>query len=102
MKTPSKQEPRPRWDGHHRELWLGAKLLRKYPRDASGQIAVLEEFEKKGWPPRIDVRHLVPEGVSSKAWVKYTVKNLNRNIRGLRFHGNGPNRTIEWAVLSKK
>jgi hypothetical protein len=98
MKAKSRQEKRPRWDGRHRQLWLGAKLLREYPRDAPGQIAVLEEFEAKGWPSRIDVRGFIPDGVSSKAWVKYTVKNLNRKIRGLRFHGNGPNHTMEWAV----
>jgi hypothetical protein len=60
---------------------------------------VPEEFEAKGWPPFINVRHLVPPGANKKAWVKYTVRNLTHHSRGMRFHGNGPNQTIGWEVV---
>jgi hypothetical protein len=100
MKKSSGPGPRPRWDSDDRKLWLGKKLIRKFPRDAPDKIPLLEEFEKQGWPPRIDVRDLVPEGVSGKAWVKYTVENMNRDIRGrgLRFHGSGTNLTVGWGL----
>ena len=98
MKTPAEPEQRPTWDAYHRKLWLGKTLAREFPRDAPDQIAVLNAFEANGWPSLLDVHDLIPPGVSGKAWVKYTVENLNRNIRGIRFHGNGPNQTIAWGA----
>jgi hypothetical protein len=61
-------------------------------------MPVLDEFEAKGWPRRIDVYALVPKGRYSKLWVSNTVQNLNRNLRGIRFHADGPNHSIAWGA----
>lgn len=99
MRKASGKILRPRWDAGRTELFWGAKRIGEYDRDAPDQIKVLELLEKFGWPPRADIRSLIPDGVNAKAWVKYTVENLNRKInKVIRFHGNAANRTIGWSL----
>ena len=60
-------------------------------------MRVLDAFQSRRWPARIDVTALVPPGAHAKQWIADTVKNLNRGLKGIRFHADGGNHSIGWA-----
>jgi hypothetical protein len=66
-------QPKPRWDRHARQLWLGPDMVRTYRRHATKQFLVLDAFEKAGWPTSINA----PSGCLSP---KDTVEALNDGL----------------------
>jgi hypothetical protein len=72
--------------------------IREFRREAPGQMAVLDAFQAKGWPPRVNVHALAP-AVGGKRWVMNNVKNLNRSVKRIRFHADGPNQFISYTVV---
>jgi hypothetical protein len=88
----------PRWDADLRELWVGGKLLKRFPRRAPNQELILAAFQEQGWPPRID-DPLPPRGERhAHCCLHDTVIRLNRTLRrrGLRFHGDGSGSGVRW------
>jgi hypothetical protein len=86
---------RPRWDGARRQLWWGTTLLRTYTRHAPAQFAVLDAFERAGWPTSIPnpLTHFRP---------KDAVDSLNGGLTAtrLRFQiGQSEGQTcIRWSL----
>jgi hypothetical protein len=74
-------------------------VAKAFGREAGGQMAVLDEFEARGWRAKIDVGGLVPKDANAKQWIADVVKNLNRGLTGLRFHADGANQCIAWAAV---
>lgn len=66
----------PRWDQVERCLYYGNTLCRKYPRKAPKQFALLNAFERAGWPESI--RNPL-EGTEE---LKDTVRDLNEGMNG--------------------
>jgi hypothetical protein len=97
VKRRAARHGRVRWDGGRGELYLSGKVIRKYTREAPGQMAVLAEFEAKHWTARINAHALVPKGARPKTYIANTVKNLNRAVQDIRFHADGPNSFIRWT-----
>jgi hypothetical protein len=98
VRTKRTKKPRrkPQWLG--RTLWWGDNVAKGYTREAPGQMAVLDLFESLGWPSRVDASTVVPPEVNGKCWIRNTVTNLNRRLRRIRFHADGPNHCIKWAL----
>jgi hypothetical protein len=92
-----KRTTKPNWDGS-RLTWRD-RVLREYRRPAPGQMAVLNEFERLGWPQRIDVQKLKPPGVDWNHWTRDTARNLNHGLVGVqrvRFHADGTKKGMWW------
>lgn len=95
----------PRWDGDVRTLWYGDTAIKRFMLPAENQIAVLEEFQKEGWPVRIDFPWALlrrkPVAVA-KRLQNETVRNLNRAQRSdrihLRFGGDGTGNGVIWKA----
>ncbi len=70
-------------------------------------MAVLDEFERLGWPPRVDVKHLLPAGRAGRYWARDTARNLSHGLTGrIEFHADGTKHGIRWrrsgqAIYSK-
>ena len=90
---------KPSWDDPNRRLLFGGEVIREFRREAPGQMAVLAAFQKAGWPPRLDVGGLIPPGGKGKRWIRNTVKNLNRSLRGIHFHADAGNHAIGWGLV---
>ncbi|HEY1378637.1 MAG TPA: hypothetical protein VGF55_17690 [Gemmataceae bacterium] len=88
----------PQWDGER--LWWGDKVAKRPAQRAKRQRAILAQFEREGWPERIDVRGLVPDGVDRNHWPVNVVRHLNENLRHIRFHADGSKHGIMWEPWS--
>ncbi len=97
---------RPRWDPVVRTLWVGSAVVKRYQLPAQNQIAVIEEFQRQGWPERIDfpasLVRCKPEAVAKKLQ-NDTVRNLNRSQHSklvkLQFGGDGTGAGVVWDVV---
>jgi hypothetical protein len=88
----------PRYKPEQRELWVGEEMLRRYARKAWNQIAVLEMFESRGWPPRIEDPLGKKFDAKYAARLKKTVCRLNHEQTPwlVCFHGHEIERSITW------
>ena len=90
----AKRLAKPHWDGWF--LWWRGEPVRQFRKRAPAQMAVLAEFERLGWPERIDVGRLLANGGSRYRWALYTAKNLNHGLIGIKFHADGTKRGMCW------
>jgi hypothetical protein len=87
--------PRPRWDSERRILWYGENICKKYRQQADNQIAIIEEFEKQGWPPRInDPLGTGPANVTRQQ-TSDAVRALNKN-KYIAFQLGGDRKGVLW------
>jgi hypothetical protein len=98
VRQPAATLIRPHWDGWR--LWWGDEVVKEFGRAAPGQMAVLGEFERLGWPLQIDLRHLRPAGCARSHWARDTARNLNHGLRRLRFHADGTKHGLYWVGLA--
>jgi hypothetical protein len=97
----SQKVTRPVWCGW-RLLW-GKEIIREYRRNAPDQMAVLDEFERRSWPPCIDVRRLKASGAGRLASAETVIGNLNRKLcGGISFHGDGTKHGICWHLCDRR
>ncbi len=88
---------KPYWDAYFGELFWKGNLIKHY-RWLSPNIAwVLSEFQKRGWPTKID-DPLPPSDVDPKARIHDTIKCLNRGLKNkhVRFRGDGKGEGVLW------
>ena len=90
---------KPRWDREARELTWGGMLVRevKRPHHAKNIVAILDAFERAGWPPRIDDplrRH------SSDERRRRDVESLNKRLLrpAMRFACDGTGTGFLWRA----
>ncbi len=93
---------RPCYDSLRRELSVPGRVVREFHRDAENQIAILEAFEKAGWPPRIEnvfprpmpwevVRHRLSNAVSE----------LNEKQKKIRFSVERGTQAVLWELTDE-
>jgi hypothetical protein len=74
----------PFWDAERRQLWLGDRLIKEFHQAASNQVAVLAEFQRRGWNVRRVANPLAADADETlKARLRHlqdTVKSLNRGL----------------------
>lgn len=92
------------WDENLRELTFRGQLVKRFRQPADSQTTVLSEFERRGWPTRIDnpLPHRV--GLKRKQHLRDTIKNLNRHQRFpcIVFFADGTGQGIGWRLRIHK
>jgi hypothetical protein len=97
----------PKWDKEHGDLLLGDTVARKVAKQARNLIPVLDAFEAQGWPKRIDdpialpinpARAEEPQRMVNAQRLNDTVKTLNKDLNGMRFHADGTGTRITWQL----
>lgn len=95
---------RPQWDAKTRRLWWGEMLVREFRQPAPNQTALLDAFEKAGWPREPLTTPLEPLPSETPAALglrlRETLLNLNRALRDAPFRFSGGTRTgAGWLVV---
>jgi hypothetical protein len=96
-KPPTPAPTIPEWDRSHMTLYWGNQIIKKFGRESSGQMRLLDEFQKFGWPPRIDVSQLAKD-MGGKQWIADTETNLNRGLTVVQFHSDAANSCVCWGL----
>jgi hypothetical protein len=93
----------PVWDSATGELRFLSCLVRRFRNAASDQRAVLDAFQRQGWPERVKdpLPHSGEEGLNVKKRLRDTVKNLNRDHEapGMHFYATDAGRAVGWKRL---
>jgi hypothetical protein len=94
----------PVWDTSAGELRYLDQLVKGFRKAISNQRAVLDAFQRLGWPEELEDPLPPPEGgvIHARERLQDTVKNLNRghHRRLLRFYGTGRGRVVGWKALA--
>ncbi len=89
--------PPPFWDAAAHTLYWRRRVVKRFRGEAPNQEAVLAAFQAAGWPRCLAVRLPRAAGVSPKARLHDTIKNLNRGVRPfLRFRQEGNGTRVRW------
>jgi hypothetical protein len=86
----------------HRELRVGARIIKKYVQPPQHQELVLSSFEELGWAQEIDDPLPPAQDVDSKVRLHQTIANLNRyhHVRLIHFLGDGTGQKVCWEWRS--
>jgi hypothetical protein len=101
---PNRTEERPVlpcWDPNVGELHFRGLLVKRFQNAASNQRTILNELQRRGWPPQI-VDPLPPEDdINRKHRLHDTIKNLNRGHSHhlMRFHGADAGLAVGWRAV---
>ena len=88
---------RPYWDNACHTLFVRGKALKHFKFEAPNQEAVLRAFQQHHWQRCVAVTLPQDPGVSLKARLHDTIKNLNRELRPhLRFRQEGSGSRVSW------
>ena len=81
----------PVWDRTKRELRIGDRVVKQFKWPAENQERVLDAFQSKGWPSRIDDPLLPRPDICPKRRLHDTLKCLNRKQANelIKFRGDG-------------
>jgi len=92
---------KPCWDAALRRLTWKGQPVKEFRIPAENQEALLAQFEKEGWPLRIEDPLQRVEGLDRKARLHDSIKALNRNQvnRLVRFQGDGTTRGVLWSPI---
>ncbi|MFO0877885.1 MAG: hypothetical protein U0840_11070 [Gemmataceae bacterium] len=93
---PGSSPETPRWSKETGELFLGTTVIRTVRGEhiASTIVAILDGFERAGWPPVIDN----PFGVKFTARRTDALRSLNRGLNRIQFRGTGEKGRIRWQL----
>lgn len=95
----------PKWEKDTGELRLGSTIARQVASQARNARAVLDAFEAQKWPARINnpvaapIDHTRAEGpqrMANATRLNETIKTLNKDLEGIRFHADGTGTRITW------
>ena len=88
----------PSWDKEARELGYRGQVVRRImrPNQARNIVRILDEFQKKGWPLRVD--DPLPNGPDPER-LRKTIGTLNTGLDEIVFHADGTGQGIEWRPL---
>jgi hypothetical protein len=91
----------PFWDRDRRELRLGDRIVKRFPRLAPLQELILQAFQEQGWRRRID--DPLPGGSEQvpQERLRGTIKKLNghQECPLLRFEADGTGRGVRWVLF---
>jgi hypothetical protein len=90
----------PHWDSRRRVLSVGGQTVKRYHVPAPNQEAVLDAFQREGWPDRIDDPLPFQAGRDSKNRQHFTINRLNQNQQQqlIRFFGDGTGEGVCWEL----
>jgi hypothetical protein len=96
--------PLPSFDAGERVLRWRGEAVKCLRREAPTQAAILEAFERAGWPRHLDDPLDREPGLDPKERLRETVKSLNRGLRpgSLRFHTDGTGCGVRWAPAAER
>jgi hypothetical protein len=100
-KEPDPDGPAPTWDRDGGQLLLGGVLIKRFRCKAQSQYAVLDAFQKQGWPAEV-ANPLSGLGYrSAEERIKDAVGKLNTGQSGarIRFHLLQQGRRVSWDRL---
>jgi hypothetical protein len=98
--VPFADSTRPHWDAKHRELRLGAEVIKRFTHAAPSQELILSAFQEEGWPVEIDDPLPLKGYADAKRRLRQTVKNLNRaqRLQHLQFVINPDGESLRWQL----
>ncbi|QDV34108.1 hypothetical protein [Tautonia plasticadhaerens] len=88
--------PRPRWDVGTRRLVVGGVAWEAFSREAENQCAILDAFERAGWPESI------PNPLDTEEKLNQTIKDFNKKARcsGGPLQFRRDNCRVRWRLAS--
>lgn len=94
----------PRWDEEKRELWVGPYLIKRFRWPARNQLAIVREFHRLNWPPRIADPLSQSDKVDPKQRLHDTIKCLNRRRvnKLLKFGGDGTGTGVVFHITPEE
>jgi hypothetical protein len=92
----------PHWDSSTRRLFLGETLVKQFLVPAKNQEAILEAFERLGWPECIDNPLADGDETSAQRRLHNAITRLNhQQIHPIiRFHGTGTGTGVRWEPVA--
>ena len=89
---------RPEWNHCRGELKFQGHIIRRVRISVGNQIVkILDEFERQGWPERIDSP--ITDSSDDMAH-RDAIRGLNRKLAVIRFRSDGTGRGIVWEIDS--
>jgi hypothetical protein len=109
--TPDQDQPRakldrdagrPHFDLEAQRLLLDGKICKTWDREASNQWGVLKAFEDAEFPRRIKNPQNLAGGPLVDERLRETVRELNRNLKYIRFFCDGTKKGVSWSPKQKR
>lgn len=91
----------PIWDCGTRSLYFRGNRIKTYRPNAKTQVLILSAFQECDWPPCIDDPLTLIKGTPAKRRLNLAIKDLNRTLSRLEFHGDGSGSRICWNAASR-
>jgi hypothetical protein len=100
--APSPTKASPVWEPCRSELRVGSYLVKRFRCPAPNQQAILEAFERAGWPSRVDDPLPPAAEQCPKRRLHDAIKCLNRRQvhAVLRFFGDGSGKGVLWELVA--
>jgi hypothetical protein len=88
----------PAWHSSRGELIFDGQVVRtvRGASVATSIRAILDSFQRQGWPDRIDSPRLY---ANDKQRLRETIATLNRRLSGIRFLSDGSGEGVRWVVV---
>ena len=99
--APAPAKTSPVWEPCRSELSVGSYVVKRFRCPAPNQQAILEAFERAGWPSRVDDPLPPSAEQCPKRRLHDAIKCLNRRQvhAVLRFFGDGSGRGVLWELV---
>ena len=92
---PDQQRGKPSWREDLLELYVGDRCVRRVAKQAHSSIAILNRFEKEGWPTT-PIANPLPTSPDADR-LNDALKSLNKGLGLIRFRGSGNGQGITWV-----
>lgn len=91
---------KPTWNPHHRELWYGTVLVKRFRKAGPNQQRILDAFEEDGWPSRIDNPLCGNSELGARERLRQALGRLNRSLKRpvIHFWSDGTGRGLCWGL----
>ncbi len=94
LRIDSSETTIPNWDENLMILFWGKQIARRVNNNAKNVVAILNAFQEESWPPKVD--DPLPGGRNPER-LRDTLKQLNKDLKYLRFSADGSGEGIAWS-----
>lgn len=94
LRTERSEATIPNWDSNLMTLFWGKQIARRVSNNAKNVVAILNAFQEEMWPFKID--DPLPGGRNPER-LRDTLKQLNKDLKHLRFSADGSGEGIIWT-----
>jgi len=88
---------KPVWDNERGELSFAGDVIRKVSARATSVRPILDEFQREGWPSRID------DPLPFKTWyatrIQEACDSLRTNLTRIDFRPDGSGKGVVWGLV---